>query len=328
MPKPFWRCSLVWILVDRVRFAVFLLIPLFSSGSPSHERGDSCFCDPYSSNRLSFHIRIEKNKQYFQKLLWGGIKKVKNKSVLFILVLITWFYYFPLKSSTQRNQLPSPPILTNISPNSAAAGYGQMVTVYGKHLLQDRFTQVTLNSLDDPSRAPFTCSFVFLGASASESLHVRFLAGYMKNPPLDCPNGLHPVHGLYDLTVTTPAGTSNALPIEISAKPGTPVIRFLKLKSNQRVRGEGEDLIFRVGERIIVSAYGIDTAGAMARFEQGAKQIPVNYNRAISSPSRGIGAEYIIPEMLLPGEAQVRIQTRVGNEDSEWSKPFTFQVIP
>ena len=253
---------------------------------------------------------------------------MKNKSVLFILVLITWFYYFPLKSSTQRNQPPSPPILTNISPNPASAGFGQMITIFGKHLLPDRFTQVTLNSRDDPSRAPFTCSFVFQSPSKSESLYVRFIAGHAKNPSPGCPVYLGPPPGLYDLTVTTPTGTSNALPIEISAKPGTPVIRFLKLKSNQRVQSEGEDLIFRVGERIIVSAYGIDTAGAMARFEQGAKQIPVNYNRAISSPSRGIGAEYIIPETLLPGEAQVRIQTRVGNEDSEWSKPFTFQVIP
>ena len=222
---------------------------------------------------------------------------------------------------------PPIPILTDITPNPAAAGYGQMATVSGQHLLPDWSTKVTLYPIDDPSKAPFECSFVFLGASASEALQVRFHSGYTKNPPPDCPNYIRPAPGLYDLTVTTPEGTSNALPVEISAKPGTPVIRFVNLGPDQRMQEE-EDPVFKVGERMLVSAHGIDTAGTKARFDQGAEQIQVSSKRAISSPWQGVGAEFTIPEKLMPGEAQVRIQARGKIENSEWSEPFTFRIVP
>jgi hypothetical protein len=250
---------------------------------------------------------------------------MKNKTALFILIAL--FFCFQNEVNAQYNSPHSLPILTHISTNPASAGYGQMVTVFGKDLLPDRSTQVTLKPKDRPWVAPFTCSFVFRGASSSDSLHVRFLAGYSKNPPQNCPNGLHPAPGLYSLTVTTPAGTSNALPIEISAKPGTPVIRSLRLWPKERLQNYGEDPAFRAGEKVVVSAFGIDTSGAKARFEQGMNQIQVTYKRAISSNARGIGAEYVIPATLFPGGAQVRIQTRVGGVKSEWSEPFTFQVI-
>jgi hypothetical protein len=252
---------------------------------------------------------------------------MKNKIALFTLILIALFFCFQNEANAQYNSIHSHPILNSVSTNPASAGYGQMVTVFGKHLLPDRLTQLTLEPKDRPWQAPFKCSFIFLGASSSDSLHVRFLAGYSKNPPKDCPNGLHPAPGLYSLTVTTSAGTSNAIPIEISAKPGTPVIRSLRIWPKERIQNNGADPVFRVGERMVVSAFGIDTSGAKARFEQGMNQIQVTYKRAISSNARGIGAEYVIPATLFPGGAQVRIQTRVGRVSSEWSEPFTFQVI-
>ena len=225
--------------------------------------------------------------------------------------------------------LPAPPpTLSSISPVPVAAGHGQMVTVYGKHLIPTGLTRVTLKSEDDPSQSPFRCSFVYQGASTPQSLYVRLVAGYKENPSLDCPNGLHPSPGIYTLIVSTPTGISNPLPIEISTKPATPVIRYMKLDRKRGVVKEGGDFKAKIGEKIIVVAYGIDTTGLKARFEQGTKKVSVRSRSGVSSPLWGLGAGYTIPDSLLPGEAQVRVQTRVKRESSEWSKPHIFQIIP
>ena len=221
-----------------------------------------------------------------------------------------------------------PPTLSAVFPTPVAAGHGQMVTIHGKHLTPTRLNRVTLQSKDDPSRSPFTCSFVFRGASTPQSLYVRLVAGYKATPPPDCPNGLHPSPGLYTLTVTTATGTSNGVRIEISAKPATPVIRYLKLYRGTGAPKEGEWFRAKVGSKMVVVAYGIDTAGIIARFEQGTKQVPVRSKMGVSPSSWGMGAAFTIPEVLVPGEAQVRIRTHVGSERSQWSRPRRFQIIP
>lgn len=203
-----------------------------------------------------------------------------------------------------------------------------MVTIEGQHLTPTKPARVTLHSKNDSTLPPFTCSFVFKGASNPQSLYVRFASGYRPTPTPACPNGFHPSPGLYNLTVNTATGASNSMPIEITTKPVTPIIRYMKLKSGNGAPHQDERMRARVGSQIVVVAYGIDTAGTKARVEQGEIRIPVWSTMGSSSSAWGLGATFILPESLVPGDAQVSIQTFANHQSREWSRSCTFQVIP
>lgn len=221
-----------------------------------------------------------------------------------------------------------PPSISGIFPGPGVVGSGQIITLEGQNLTPIKTTQVTLHPKNDSSLAPFTCSHIHRSASSPQSLYVRLAAGYKPTSPSICPKGKQPSPGLYSVTVTTATGSSNSMPIEIIKNPTTPIIRFVMLYPGYVVPKKEEKLRASVGSQIIVVAYGIETSGVMARFEQGKWQKLVRSTKGVSSPAWGIGVGFTLPESFIPGDAQVRIQTRVNQQGSEWSSPFTFEVIP
>jgi hypothetical protein len=121
----------------------------------------------------------------------------------------------------------APPRLADIVPEHAAAGIGQLITIQGFHLLVPGATTVTLTPVF--SGSPTTCVSVLPPApSGPNELYVRL--GVFQSPnPAGCSNSIPSMigPGLYRVTVTTPGGTSNAVPLAVFKPPATPIPRRL-----------------------------------------------------------------------------------------------------
>lgn len=201
---------------------------------------------------------------------------------------------------------PSPvagqPIITTIVPDSAAAGFGQLVTIQGFNLLVPGSTTVTLTPQGGgPS---ITCAFVFVSPSSANEIYVRFhiAFGFPGGPCTVSP-------GKYEISVTTTAGVSNPVKFQIKGKPATPVPRRL---CNFSLPGCPTITSASVGSQIGIPAYGTDTVLATAVFVQGSTEIPVLLNFGADSPALGEVSVFTVPSGLSPGTALVRLRTAVS----------------
>jgi hypothetical protein len=110
----------------------------------------------------------------------------------------------------------------------------------------------------------------------------------------------------------------NAFPITVAATPGTPVITSV-LNGNLVATAT----VFP-GNTIYIQADGIDTSGAIARFQQGGTITDVTPVQGVSSPTIGLTAQVTAPAGLAFGPVSVSIRQGLG----AFSAPVTLTVPP
>lgn len=142
--------------------------------------------------------------------------------------------------------------------------------------------------------------FIFLSPSTPSAYFVRLPFGFPLGPAtIEIQNG---------------ATSSNAFPITIAAAPGTPVITNVynaSVVSTAQVTS---------GATLYIAADGIDTLGAVVRFQQGATIQDVAASSAVSNSSIGLAIEVAAPT-LVPGSVDVSV--RQGGSAFSATVPLT-----
>jgi hypothetical protein len=235
-----------------------------------------------------------------------------------------------------KGQTLPPPRITTLVQQHAAAGRGQLVTIQGFHLfVRDattvNATTVTLTPLLGGS--PTSCVSVFNAPSSGNELYVRLGVFESPNPPgcsKSTPSTVAP--GLYRVTVTTPGGTSNAVPLVVARPPATPIPRKLLYCSTSPCSPR---TTFRPGDVMGILAYGTDSVGATAVFLQGttAMPVPTHITFIPSGPAeRGVVNAFMVPAGLSPGPALVRLRTQLaaiggGSPDPADRSDLSFALV-
>ena len=198
---------------------------------------------------------------------------------------------------------PPPPTggtITSVSPSTGAPGEGMLV--------------VRGSGFPDPASGIAIVSngtttmngFVFASPSTLSAYWVRLPGNFPTGPA--------------NIQIYNPstAAVSNAFPITVAATPGTPIIT--KVLNSDFI---ATTIVFP-GQTIYVQADGIDTLGAIVRFEQAAGITDVTPVQAVSSATIGLAVQITVPSGLTSGPVSVSI--RQGT--SAFSAPVTLTVPP
>jgi len=215
--------------------------------------------------------------------------------------------------------------ITGTTPGTAAAGYGQMITVF------------TQGAPAGTPTAIFTQGqwggqgFVFQSPSQQNAYYVRlpFNADGMGNTSAPSPGpaavrlvfGPNTLTGNFPLTVSSTPGTPQARSVYgmTSAVGGDPCATGFALSSTTPI----SDIV--PGQGIAISAYGLDTSGAQAVFTQGELSITVASNCSLSRSDYGLAAVFAVPA-LVAGSVTVELTTRVNGVTSARSGPVLLTV--
>ncbi len=241
-----------------------------------------------------------------------------------------------------RGQGGGTPDPSDLVPKTVAAGIGQLLTIQGFNLYPADPSDLPIVTLTPLlGGAPNHCVFVFGAPSSSNELYVRLGVFEDPNPPgcsAPVPSVVPP--GKYKLTITTAAGTSRAIGLQVKDQPESPIAR--RLFDCPLTSPCTQDSFFMPGDRMGILAYGTDTVGATAVFIQGTTAIPVDSDLALAigggqpDPSnRGLINTFLVPTGLVPGPALVRLRTAVaaiggGSPDpgqSPLSSALVFTVV-
>jgi hypothetical protein len=201
---------------------------------------------------------------------------------------------------------PPPPTggtITSVSPSTGASGgpgSGFMV-VRGTGFPNPGSGQAIVSNGTTTANG-----FIFLGPSTNSANWVRLPAGFPLGPA---------TVQLKDLQTNA---TTNAFPITVAAAPGTPIITGVL----------NSDFIATTtvnpGTSMYIQADGIDTTGAIVRFEQATGITDVTPTGAVSSQTIGLAVQFAVPSGLVSGPVSVSI--RQGS--SAFSAPVTLTVPP
>lgn len=209
----------------------------------------------------------------------------------------------------------NPVMINSITPSTAAAGFGQTVTIMTTGVPDP--TQATVTFIQGEFSAP---GFVFPSPSSANTLYVRLPAGMATGPAV--------------VVVTNTATNLSSAPvgITVSSTPGTPVANAIYALATPPSTaqpcgtGLGTSPITSAsgGQGIAVSAYGIDSTNSIVRFRQGTLVLYAYPGCAISNSTIGIAAPVVVPSGLTPTQPIfVSIQTTVSDFTSAWSNEIS-----
>jgi hypothetical protein len=218
------------------------------------------------------------------------------------------------------------PTIASVTPSTAAAGFGQTVTLNVVDLTT--LQNVNVRFSDGSTSAK---GFVFAGASNPQNIFVRLpFVGDNNGTTTDLVAGT--------LTITllngqTPLATGN---MTLSQSPGSPVLRYLMALSTPAApenNGCGTLVstapiaMIAAGEGIAASAFGIDTVGATLRFSQGLDPVFASSGCSYSSDSIGVAPVFTVPAQIAGGPVNVSISTIVNHSSSAFSTPITLNAV-
>ena len=208
-------------------------------------------------------------------------------------------------TAAQTINITNPLSITNIIPSTAAAGFGQMVTIFTTGVPNPSQATATFTNGGSPQGG-----FVFLGASSPNELWVRIPSGF--------PTGATNVV----VTNTSTSDSSAPFPITVSTTPGTPQTYAVYGESaapggSGGACGSGPtgSPINSVvaGQGIVVYGYGIDTAGSNVVFYDGSHAALTVTPACSFSSATGIGLVVTVPfGYLNNGPIQIGLQTQVN----------------
>jgi hypothetical protein len=193
---------------------------------------------------------------------------------------------------------PAGPAITSVSPSSGAPGEGFMV-LRGTGF-PDPFTStaVVSNGLASAN------GFIFGSPSTASAYWVRLPFGFPLGPAT--------------IQIQNGPTTTSTFPITVSATPGTPVITAVYGPTFVPTNS------ITAGGTVYVAADGIDTLGAVIRFQQGATITDVPAGTALSSASLGLALTVTVPPGLTLGPVSVSIR----QAGSAFSAPVALTVVP
>jgi hypothetical protein len=205
--------------------------------------------------------------------------------------------------------------ITGINPTIAAAGYGQMITVF----TENAPTGIPTAVFAQPQTQTVLTGFVIPVPSHQNEYWVRL--------PLPVPPDGPPY------TPTLPAGPASVrldfaqnmstqeYPLIVSATPTAPQARFVMAMPDPIGSGPCTAAIVSTaqitqitpGQCIAISAYGIDTTGARAVFTQaGSAPISVGATLSTSAGAFGMASVFRVPNTLTAGSVAVQVGTTVN----------------
>ncbi len=211
-------------------------------------------------------------------------------------------------------------VITSIQPSTAAAGFGQMIAVDVAQVpsvsgLRALFTDATHTAQ----------GFIFPSPSTTSRLFIRLpFVGDNNQTTVPLAIGSVSLHLENDSTTGAPATMT------VSTTPGTPIIRFV-LPTLRPI--EGCDFVSSAnpiteitpGIPIGVSAFGVDTTGAVLRYTQNNQFVDV-FSRCASSGSEvGLAPIFGVPQFA-DGDITIQLRTAVFEQQSEWSAPVHLTV--
>jgi hypothetical protein len=205
----------------------------------------------------------------------------------------------------------APMIQAIVPEKGSAAGYGQMITIQGSNLIQlGNFAETTVTFTNNKGDV---CSDVFLfqGPSTVNELYVRIL-----QPGGPCDIG----KGKYQVTVSTPDGTSNPWEFQVKKKPEAPILRKVSFPGDTDCPADSSTY------DICVQAYGTDTSNITAVFRQNGMKVLAPLISTISSATLGLTHGFKLPELTSGENALVQLGTTVNGVDSKLSLPLLFTV--
>jgi hypothetical protein len=177
--------------------------------------------------------------------------------------------------------LPATPTILSVSPATGAPGEGFLV-VRGTDLPGVSGSTAVVRSGETTDTG-----FIFLSPSTPSAYFVRLPDGFPLGPAtIEIHNG---------------ETSSNAFPITIASTPGTPVITNVYDGSFVATTQTAS------GATIYVAADGIDTLGAVVRFQQGESIQDVGASSAVSNGAIGLAVQVTVPT-LAPGSVYVSIR--------------------
>lgn len=204
----------------------------------------------------------------------------------------------------------STPIITAVTPNDVAVGFGQLITIHGFNLFNP--FNVGLTEVTFTQGATSAVGYVFSSPSNPNEIYVR--------PPFT----LTPGAAIVTVRTLDDNLVSEGVKIKIKDKPAAPVVR--RLVSTVPFANFPTITSASLGSDIGIVAFGSDTSGAVAIFTQETTQISVPANNTLSNGSVGLVSRFTIPASLLPGNAFVQLRTTVNGKLGEASVPVLFTV--
>lgn len=220
--------------------------------------------------------------------------------------------------------LAEPPIVRSVIPETVAAGTGQLIAIQGFHLDPAR-AKVALNSKNDDKT--YGCLFVLKSSSDPSNDNELYVRLGRFNPYLtsECPQEFTVPAGRYAIAITTPAGRSNEIDLQVTERPAKPVPQKLCFYPGSKVKAKAEHpdpgcpklpphqlTSKNHGGLVAVEAYGTDTTGLEAVMVQGRTELPeVQGTFTSRAPGAGMLHWFEVPPGLLRGAALVELRTKV-----------------
>jgi hypothetical protein len=218
------------------------------------------------------------------------------------------------------------PTIASVTPSTAAAGFGQTITLNVSDLttldnISVRFSDGTTNAT----------GFLFPSPSTAQNIFVRL-------PFVGDNNGTTTNLAPGNLTITllngqTQLATGN---VTLSQAPGTPVLRYLMALSTPSspdnacgtLVSTAPITVIAAGQGIAASAFGVDTTGATLSFSQG-NLAPFFASTTCSDSNSGIGIApvFTVPAQVSGGPVNVSIRTLVNDSSSAFSTPITLNAV-
>ena len=217
--------------------------------------------------------------------------------------------------------------ITSIIPATAAAGYGQMITVFTQNAPTGTPTAF-FTELQTQTVLP---GFVIGVPSHQNEYWVR-LPLPASTPPYSptLPAGPATVSLVFAPNVST-----QGYPLTVSATPSAPQARFVMAMPDPIGSGPCTAAIVSTtqitqitpGQCIAISAYGIDTTGAQAVFTPaGSGPITVGATSSTSAGAFGMAPVFRVPGTLAAGTVAVQIGTTVNGIASALGNPLNLTV--
>jgi hypothetical protein len=195
--------------------------------------------------------------------------------------------------------VPATVTITSATPGNAKGGPGSgFVVLRGNNLPTDVAVVQSGATTDN--------GFVFLAPSGPNAVWVRLPGGLPLGPAtIQLKNNIGTI-------------VSNAIPVTITADPGTPVITGIFDDTWQPITIAP----VAAGSAIRVSADGIDTSNAVVRFTQGANTWDLGEDTSVAALGFGVASQVIVPANGATGTISVSV--RQGT--SPFSAPVNINV--
>ncbi|MBM3734441.1 MAG: hypothetical protein FJW39_01530 [Acidobacteria bacterium] len=205
--------------------------------------------------------------------------------------------------------LSAQPVVMNVVPETAASGFGQLITIQGSGLAPSNNPKLTM--VNDATGQASTCPFTLNPAGTDHEMYVRLASG-----------GCILAAGKYYGYVEGANGTSEKFEFNVAAKPQRPIARSLCVNMFNGCQANASAWH---GGTITVFGYGVDATNAIVEFRKGNMVIQVA-STLVHISAQGVGIGAIVPSALGVGPVMVGLRSKVGTAQSTLSNLMKVQV--